>query len=384
MSRSQKPNTPKGSSTDPTQLKAIAHAAVDWFSKHSRDLPWRRTRIAYRIWISECMLQQTQVTTVIPYYEKFLKRFPDVQSLAASELDEVYQLWAGLGYYRRARQLHAAALEVVASGQLPFPADRDAIAKLPGIGRYTANAIASFAYDQPCGIVEANTQRLYARLIGCTEPLTQTPTQRKLWDFAEAIVSAWPRASGELNQALMEIGSQVCSPKAPACQRCPLQRHCKAHLTGMSDVIPAAKPKKTITELREIGFLICDPQGRWLLRRRQSSERWAGLWDFPRYDCTECQGDSSSLEHAMKEFGNVYGSKPRVSSECLSVKHSVTRYRILLRCYLAELDGAGAIDKKRVAARDETIRWCQTQELDLLGLSSSARKVADWLKKREF
>jgi A/G-specific adenine glycosylase len=382
MSRSQKPNTPKGASTDPTQLKAIAHAAVDWFSKHSRDLPWRRTRIAYRIWISECMLQQTQVTTVIPYYEKFLKRFPDVQSLASSELDEVYQLWAGLGYYRRARQLHAAALEVVASGQLPFPADRDAIAKLPGIGRYTANAIASFAYDQPCGIVEANTQRLYARLIGCTEPLTQTQTQRKLWDFAEAIVSAWPRASGELNQALMEIGSQVCSPKAPACQGCPLKRHCKAHLTGMTDVIPAAKPKKTITELREIGFLICDPQGRWLLRRRQSSERWAGLWDFPRYDCTDCQGDSSSIEHASKEFGNVYGSKPTVLSECFSVKHSVTRYRILLRCYLTKLDGAGAIDKKRVAARDETIRWCQTQELDLLGLSSSARKVADWLKKQ--
>ena len=370
------------SSADSTHLIAIAQSAVDWFSKNSRDLPWRRTRIAYRIWISECMLQQTQVTTVIPYYEKFLKRFPDAQSLATAELDEVYQLWAGLGYYRRARQLHAAANEIVQSGQLPFPTERDAIAKLPGIGRYTASAIASFAYDQRCGIVEANTQRLYARLIACKEPLAQTSSQRKLWEFAEAIVSAWPNASGELNQALMEIGSQVCKPKDPDCQHCPLRSHCKANELGITSLIPCAKPKKTITELREIGLLIRDAKGRWLLRRRQSNERWAGLWDFPRYDCTDFEQDGRAIEHASDEFNRIYGKKPSVLRECLSVKHSVTRYRILLRCFEANVDDPRWIGLKNNTSECEAIQWCSPKEFESLGLSSSARKVADWLLRQ--
>ncbi|MFM8396503.1 MAG: A/G-specific adenine glycosylase, partial [Pirellula sp.] len=210
-----KPKKIQAAVSDPRGLSQIAKLAVEWFSKHRRDLPWRNTKNAYRIWISECMLQQTQVATVIPYYDRFLKRFPDVGTLAAAELDEVYQLWAGLGYYRRARQLHSAAIRVVESGQAPFPTDRDAIAKLPGVGRYTANAIASFAYDQPFGIVEANTQRLYARLMLCKDPLSQTQAQAKLWDFAQRLAEAWPVSPGLLNQSLMEIGALICKPKDP-------------------------------------------------------------------------------------------------------------------------------------------------------------------------
>jgi len=378
------------------RLKAIAKAAVAWFTEHHRDLPWRKTRDAYRIWISECMLQQTQVATVIPYYERFLNRFPDVQRLASAQLDEVYQLWAGLGYYRRARQLHAAAIEIVESGQAPFPIHRDAIAELPGIGRYTASAIASFAFDQPCGIVEANTQRLYARLIRCKEPLSDSSTQRTLWEFAEAIVSAWPHPTGELNQSLMELGSQVCKPRDPACGDCPLREHCKAYRFGEIEQIPAAKPKKLITELREIGLLISDSQGRWLLRRRHSGERWAGLWDFPRYDCTEMESESAALEFVAGEFHKLYGKRPEVGGQCMSVRHSVTRYRIVLRCFEARLEGRLKGRRKQSDSKldsnsesdsgsytePEEFDWYTTEDLGNLALSSSGRKVADWLENR--
>lgn len=375
--------------SQPTQLQAIAKDAVAWFAKYRRDLPWRNTRDPYRIWISECMLQQTQVATVIPYYERFLIRFPDVQSLAAANLDEVYQLWAGLGYYRRARQLHAAARSVVESGQCPFPLDRDAIAQLPGIGRYTANAVASFAYDQRCGIVEANTQRLYARLLRCKTPLSASSSQKQLWDFAEAIAIAWPLATGQLNQALMEIGSQVCKPKSPACDQCPLQKHCLAYRHSETDTIPAPKLKKQITELQEVGLLVYDSKGRWLLRRRLQTERWAGLWDFPRYDCTDIPNEGLALDRAAEAFLKLYSKRPAIAQECVSVKHSVTRYRILLRCYLAQIDGKLTTSNKSARANPdigpeqlgpEQLAWYTSEELDQLALSSSARKVADWLK----
>jgi A/G-specific adenine glycosylase len=378
-----KPKKMQATVSDPKGLSQIAKLAVEWFSKHQRDLPWRKTKNAYRIWISECMLQQTQVATVIPYYDRFLKRFPDVCTLAAAELDDVYQLWAGLGYYRRARQLHSAAIRVVESGQAPFPAERDAIAKLPGVGRYTANAIASFAYDQPFGIVEANTQRLYARLMLCKDPLSQTAAQAKLWDFAQSLVEAWPVSPGLLNQSLMEIGSLVCRPKDPQCHACPLQSHCQAYQTGQTASIPAPKPKKLITDLREIGLLVRNSKGLWLLRRRGSTERWSGLWDFPRYDCTSHKGDDQAVEHALKEFHRIYGKPLSIHRECLSVKHSVTRYRILLRCFEARLEGAKTISTNSKSVQQEQFGWYAVDQLENLALSSSARKVADWLIKHD-
>ncbi|MFN6139771.1 MAG: A/G-specific adenine glycosylase [Planctomycetota bacterium] len=376
-----KPKKIKATVSDPKGLSQIAKLAVEWFSKHRRDLPWRKTKDAYRIWISECMLQQTQVATVIPYYDRFLKRFPDVGALAAAELDEVYQLWAGLGYYRRARQLHSAAIRVVESGQAPFPTDRDAIAKLPGVGRYTANAIASFAYDQPFGIVEANTQRLYARLMLCKEPLSQTAAQTKLWDFSQSLVEAWPVSPGLLNASLMEIGALICKPKDPQCHACPLQSHCQAHQTGQTSSIPTPKPKKLITDLREIGLLVRNSKRQWLLRRRSSTERWSGLWDFPRYDCTNHESETQAIEHALKEFHRIYGKSLSIQRECLSVKHSVTRYRILLRCFEASLETARTLSARSKLAADEQFDWYQIDELESLALSSSARKVADWLKR---
>ena len=414
-------------------LNAIGQQAVAWYRTKHRDLPWRRTRNPYHIWISECMLQQTQVATVIPYFQKFLLRFPDVESLAAAELDEVYQLWAGLGYYRRARQLHAAAQKVVETNSAPFPNNIDDILDLPGIGKYTAHAIASFAFDSPCGIVEANTQRLYARLIGCKSPISSSSTQKTLWEYATSLVKAWALPSGELNQALMEIGSQVCKPKDPLCSVCPLQSYCTAYRLGQTDTIPPPKEKKVITPLRETALLLQAPDGNWMLRRCKPSERWAGLWDFPRYDTTDSQSDQQAAQIAIDRFHENYGVQLSIIRKCTELQHSVTRYRIRLDCYQAALpkklttaqqqqlfgkarseksqsDGASTqpqstgqgrganilkeatpgrkseinnrvIDVKPESETDvDELAWLPLSELRNIALSSSGRKLCKWLE----
>jgi A/G-specific adenine glycosylase len=359
-------------------LKEISQQAVQWYRAHKRDLPWRRTRNPYHIWISECMLQQTQVVTVIPYFEKFLKRFPNVEALASADLDTVYQYWAGLGYYRRARQLHAAAQQVVASNATPFPQSVEKILLLPGVGKYTAHAIGSFAFDAPCGIVEANTQRLYARLIACSTPLANSATQKILWDYATSLVHAWALPSGELNQALMELGSQVCKPKDPACNRCPLTSHCLAYKLKQTDSIPAPKEKKIITPLKETALLIQDCQQRWLLRRCKPKERWAGLWDFPRYDTTECNDERQSIEHALTSFHTLYGIELVRIRPATQLQHTVTRYKITLNSYQASLPDK-VTEPKNSKGTDE-LAWHTLAELRKVALSSSGRKLCKWLE----
>jgi A/G-specific adenine glycosylase len=180
----------------------------------------------------------------------------------------------------------------------------------------------------------------------------------------------------------MEIGSQVCKPKSPSCDQCPLQQHCLAYQHSETETIPAPKLKKQITELQEVGLLVHDAKGRWLLRRRLNSERWAGLWDFPRYDCTDIQNEGLALDRAADAFLKLYSKRPAIAQECVSVKHSVTRYRILLRCYLAQIDGKLTIGNTQGPSREQ-LAWYTTEELDQIALSSSARKVADWLKKHK-
>jgi len=180
----------------------------------------------------------------------------------------------------------------------------------------------------------------------------------------------------------MEIGSQVCKPKSPSCDQCPLQKHCLAYQHSETETIPAPKLKKQITELQEVGLLVHDAKGRWLLRRRLKSERWAGLWDFPRYDCTDIQNEGLALDRAADAFLKLYSKRPAIAQECVSVKHSVTRYRILLRCYLAQIDGKLTIGNTQGPSQEQ-LAWYTIEELDQIALSSSARKVADWLKKHQ-
>ena len=289
------------------------------------------------------MLQQKQVATVIDYYHRFLAKFPDVESLASAPEEEVLALWAGLGYYRRARQLHAAAKVIVEQHAGVFPTDPADIRALPGIGAYTAGAISSFAYDAREPILEANTIRLFSRLIALREPTQAADSQRKLWDFARSMLP--PRAgSGQVNQAVMELGSLLCTVKQPKCLLCPVRELCPTHAQGLTAEIPVAKPKKKWIEETHV-LVLLRQEDRWLMRRNASDQWWAGLWDFPRVrlsatslgSIAERQRlPSAFTRQAAQALEEEFGISCRPTSHFHTLKHAVTNHRITLVCLHAE------------------------------------------------
>jgi A/G-specific adenine glycosylase len=355
------------------QRAAFRKALLRWYDAHGRDLPWRRTRDPYAIWLSEIMLQQTQVATVIGYYERFLTAFPKLTDLAAASEQQVLRLWEGLGYYRRARQLHAAARRMAEEHGGEFPRDFEHISALPGIGRYTAGAIASFAFDDRRPIVEANTQRFYSRLIALRDDPRTKASQERLWRFAEEILPL--RQPGRLNQALIEAGGQICKPRQPLCESCPVQRYCGAFQLGLVDEIPAAGKPMRYEDALEAAVVVRDAKGRILLRRRGDQERWAGMWDFPRGGLAlgAAALDPRSLDLAkVREI--VYeqtGATLDKLEERFRIRHGVTRFRIELVCFDAETTSS--------IHKSEDLCWKAPQELSEVALSVSARKIANHL-----
>jgi A/G-specific adenine glycosylase len=350
-----------------SQRQTLRRRLLAWYAKHRRDLPWRRSRDPYCVWISEIMLQQTQVATVRDYFERFTRRFPNVESLAAAEEAEVLRLWEGLGYYRRARQLHAAAKKVVAEFDGQFPSDPESLQQLPGIGRYTAGAIASIAFDRRAPILEANTIRLLSRLIAFRgNPHSQTG-QRPLWRVAEEILPQTRVA--EFNQALMEIGSLVCTPSEPKCLDCPLSVVCAARMAGLQSEIPQAKPRTVYTDVREAAVIV-RKNGSVLVRQCAADERWAGLWDFPRF-ALEADGPLFAKQEIAAKVAAQTGIECDPGGLLKTMKHGVTRYRITLDCYQAAYLG-GRVNAKK----DTAVRWLPVGELSSLPLSTTGRKIA--------
>ncbi|MCS7304101.1 MAG: A/G-specific adenine glycosylase [Thermoguttaceae bacterium] len=264
----------------PEWRQGFRRRLLSWFARQRRDLPWRRTKDPYAIWVSEIMLQQTQTPTVVRYFERFLAAFPTVEALAQADQAEVLRLWEGLGYYRRAVLLHQAAQKIVSDFGGQFPKTVEQLLQLPGIGRYTAGAILSIAFDQRRPILEANTSRLWARLLAYPEPVGSASAQRLLWYMAECILPR--RRVGQFNQALMELGSTVCLPRQPRCRECPVSRFCLAFQKGIQENLPRQRPKPAI-EFYQEAALIVRHNDRVFLRRIAEGERWAGLWDFPRF-----------------------------------------------------------------------------------------------------
>jgi A/G-specific adenine glycosylase len=327
------------------------------------------------------MLQQTVVAAVIPYYHKFLATFPNVVSLANAEEQLVLQHWAGLGYYRRAKQLHGAAKVIRDSFDGVFPREFTQVLALPGIGRYTAGAIMSFAFDQPYPIVEANTQRLYARLLRLPGQLTERSVQAALWSFAESFLPSGP-GSGEVNQAMMELGSQVCTPKAPRCGECPLAKYCPTYQHNEQEQIPTPKPPRIYEERREAVLLIQNAQQQFLMRRCGPGERWAGLWDFPRFDVTDCKTDSEVQEHLQLAFAKRFGHAYQLNAESPSIKHGVTRYKITLRCFHGVVERPGKVMEHDAASiQNQEQMWCSVSELSNLPLSSTGKKLSIRLRE---
>lgn len=359
-------------------LPAMRKRLLAWYAAHARDLPWRRTRDPYAVWVSEIMLQQTTVAAVIPYYDRFLAAFPTVFALARADEHDVLRLWEGLGYYSRGRNLHRAAQVIVGERGGLFPENVAGLQALPGIGRYTAGAIASFAFDLRAPIVEANTLRLYARLLGFAGDPRSTAGQRLLWDFAERLLPT--RASGRFNQALMELGATVCTPADPDCAACPLHRECLACRDGMQQQIPASKPRPAVTPVVE-AVIAVRRQGRYYLRQRATGERWAGLWDFPRFELSSgdhAVEDTPALRRRLvAQLTESTGLTAHLGDLLTEIHHSVTRFRIRLLCFEAKHQ-RGAL-----RSAETECRWVRPDEFASLPLSVSGRRLARFLVERE-
>lgn len=316
----------------------IGAALIDWYERGARDLPWRRTSDPYAIWVSEIMLQQTQVRTVIPYFERFMARFPTIAALAEAPEEDVFRAWAGLGYYARARNLQRGAREVVARHGGRVPEDPAALRALPGVGRYTAGAIASIAFNAPAPILDGNVIRVLCRLHALRGDPKRAPLQARLWELAEALIP--PGRAGRFNPAMMELGATVCTPQKPACDRCPVAFACRARALGRPDAFPeTAKATPSEPVRMAAAVLWSGPEagksgegGRVLLCRGVPAlparpVGLAAMWQFPN----GLQAPGESVARAVRRaVGDLVGLEAEVGAEAGTVKHSVTRYRVTL------------------------------------------------------
>ena len=318
---------------------SAAQKLIAWYEAGHRALPWRATSDPYRIWVSEIMLQQTRAQAVIPYYERFLRRFPHVELLAAADEAEVLTLWAGLGYYSRARNLRRAAQAVVQSGG--FPADYEGLLGLPGIGEYTAAAIASIAFGLPHAVLDGNVLRVVARVENDASDIGSPRTRQRFRETAQAWLD--PKAPGLFNQAVMELGATVCLPRNPDCPRCPLARVCKARAAGTAAGLPI-KLRRVDTVDIEDTLLIVRRGGRILLRQREAeASRMAGFWDLP----TPADLPEARVERVLGE-----------------IRHSITHHRYRFTVAAAT-----------VRASKRGFRWFNDTEAQTIPLSTTARKA---------
>jgi len=339
-----------------------------WFVRHQRALPWRRDRDPYRIWVSEVMLQQTQAAAVIPYFERFLRAFPTVTTLAAADEQEVLRHWEGLGYYRRARDLHRAAQQIVAQHNGQFPDDPAILSRLPGFGRYTCNAVLSQAFDRRLPIVEANSQRVLSRLFGRGDDPRQPAARRWLWQAAEDILP--DQQVGAFNQALMELGALICTPSAPRCRQCPLAARCVARQLGLQETIPARTAKPAVLHVQEAAVVVRRGD-EVLLVRRPLTGRWAGLWEFPHGPLVEGELPEAAASRLLHQLTGLHA---HLGSELLTIRHSVTRYRIALTCFDAVLAGGEFQSDFYVEGR-----WLALADLAAYPVSSPQRRLARFL-----
>lgn len=309
-----------------------AAALLAWYDRHRRDLPWRRQRDPWAIWLSEILLQQTRVETAMPYFERLLARFPTPSALAAAPVDELLGLWSGLGYYRRARQLHAAASQVVLSGGIPTGAAE--LQRLPGVGPYTAAAIASIAFGEPVAVLDGNVARVMARWTAEPDEVDRPAVRRRLVAAASALLD--PARPGDSNQALMELGATVCLPRQPRCEDCPLAAGCAARQSGRTDDLPRLRKRAPSVAVRQTAALVRDGAGRCLVVQRGEAEAvLAGLWELPTVDAVGPE--------AASQFAHRFGGRWRVDAPTARVRHTITFRRLEVELCPADwtTDGVG-------------------------------------------
>jgi len=343
---------------------AVRSALLDWYGKNRRDLPWRRTDDPYAIWISEAMLQQTRVDTVIPYYERFLERFPDVETLADADPDDVLGVWAGLGYYSRARNLQAAAREMRERHGGRVPDDPDALRALPGIGRYTAGAVASIAFDRPQPVLDGNVKRVLARLLDVREDVTRADVSERLWEAAADLADG-PHP-GDLNQALMELGATLCTPRAPRCSECPLRPRCAALRSGDPEALPVKKPRKAVPRVEASAALVMRGD-RALAVRRPPRGLMGGLWELPGDDLGDGEAPARGLRRALRER---VGLEPGPLRRAGSVEHVFSHRHLRLYVYHCTVE-SGRVRRNGPDAH----RWVSPARLRDLPLAAVTQKA---------
>ncbi len=340
------------------QRRKIQTQLLQWFKKTARDLPWRRTRDPYAIWISEIMLQQTQVATAIPYYHRFLKSFPTVRHLARADLSSVLKAWEGLGYYSRARNLHRAAQEVVSQFGGEIPDAPDDLLRLPGIGRYTAGAILSIAFNQNAPILDGNVKRVLSRLFAISG--NPSKTEKRLWSISGSLLPEGK--ANAFNQALMELGATLCTPRDPRCLLCPIGNLCRAYALGKPERYPARVVRKPIPHVHGVGGVI-QRDGKVLLVRRPPRGLLGGLWEFPNIETENKERLKQALQNYLRR-GGIVGVK--IGKRIGVFEQTFSHFRLTLHIYSCETtDGKG------------NGKWFPVKTLDHLAMSRIHRRIAD-------
>jgi A/G-specific adenine glycosylase len=359
--------------------ETIVPLLLRWFARHARDLPWRRTRDPYAIWVSEIMLQQTQVKTVMPYWSRWMKELPTLQTLARATPAKIHKLWEGLGYYTRVRNMQKAARLILARHGGEFPTDFDQVLELPGIGRYTAGAVCSIAFNQPRPILDGNVIRVLTRVFGIDGDPKEKAVNARLWGLAGQLVTeahrlgrargrddAINRHPGEsflcsqLNQSLMELGALVCTPRTPRCADCPLARRCFARKHARTEELPRLTPRQPPTRRRFVAFVV-EQHGRFLVQQRPADVVNAHLWEFPNVEIAPDESNPSAAG------GTALGFTPAATHQLCSLRHSITRYRIQLDVFRAA--------PNRLPASNHPGSWFAKSDLHRLPFTSAHKKV---------
>ncbi len=357
-----------------TRRPALATRLLRWFDRHKRDLPWRREpRDPYRVWLSEVMLQQTQAATVIPYFERWVQRFPTLEALAAAPLDEVLKLWEGLGYYARARNIHAAAQIIVREHHGCIPQTVEALRALPGVGRYTAGAIASLAFDVRAPVLDGNVRRVLSRVFALRQP-----TDEALWALAESLLPR--RRAGAFNEALMELGATLCTPRAPQCPTCPVNALCRAFADGDPEAYPARRTKPATPHHEVLTAMLVDDDGRVLLGQRPRHGLLGGLWEFISSELRPADAPTRSASHdparSIREMiarragltGEVYGARLLGT-----VKHTFTHFRMTRQVWLVHWPATGNTSPR--ASGYDRLLWATPSDVERLALTRSDRTI---------
>ncbi len=343
---------------------------LDWYDWNARELPWRSCPSPYRTWVSEVMLQQTQVETVIPYFEKWMLAFPNISTLANANEQDVLSLWEGLGYYSRARNLHRAAKIVMDDYDGKLPQTLKELQRLPGIGPYTAAAIASIAFGADTAAVDGNVRRVLARVFDVRQPARSPQGGKKLWSLAQDHLPAG--MGGKYNQALMDLGATICKPKTPDCEACPIKEYCLAYELGLQEERPVKLPRKKVPHLTVTAAVILK-NGRVLLAKRPRHGLLGGLWEFPGGTLEDQDGDLKTC--LRREIQEECGVDIRVGERLGIFKHAYTHFKITLSAFLSELPG---VQEPQPIASDE-LAWVALEKLSHYPMGKVDRQIARML-----